>query len=204
MVASCHRRMLAYARALELYEEIHVSHPDNVECLRYLVALCKDLGRRSDQYEGKLLRLERTAAQTSAAGGALTRVGGGGGGYDDGGGQQQYGGGGAGGYAGGDEPMGALDQGGQSGGGYGGGGPDLGYGSSADRFAAPNVVGHMESAGGRAVRDEETFADAGEHVFFRRVCVWWVVVLCGELSIACPPSICFRDLSLDRSKRSSE
>jgi hypothetical protein len=163
MVASCHRRMLAYARALELYEEINIAHPDNVECLRYLVALCKDLGRRHDQYEAKLLRLERTAAQNTAAG-ALTRVGaGGGGGYDDGSAgqqQQQQGGyGGAGGY-GSDEPMGAMDNGGGQGG-YGGGGQDLGYGSSADRFAAPNVGGHMESAGGRAVRDEETFADAG-------------------------------------------
>jgi Tfp pilus assembly protein PilF len=163
MVASCHRRMLNYARALELYEEINTSHPDNVECLRYLVALCKDLGRRHDQYESKLLRLERAAQNTAA--GALTRVGGGGG-YDDqgagGGGQHMYGGGG--GY-GGDEPIGAMDSGGQ--GGYGGGGaaggPDMGYGSSADRFTAPNVAGNMESAGGRAVRDEETFADAGKH-----------------------------------------
>jgi hypothetical protein len=32
MVASCHRRMAAYNKALELYEEIHAAHPDNIEC----------------------------------------------------------------------------------------------------------------------------------------------------------------------------
>jgi intraflagellar transport protein 88 len=49
MVTSCYRRLGNYSKALELYEEIHAEHPDNVECLKYLVALCKDLGRPYDQ-----------------------------------------------------------------------------------------------------------------------------------------------------------
>ncbi|KAH8058204.1 hypothetical protein JL722_6055 [Aureococcus anophagefferens] len=44
MVTSCYRRMGNYQRALELYEKVHAEHPENVECLRYLVAICKDLG----------------------------------------------------------------------------------------------------------------------------------------------------------------
>lgn len=160
MVASCHRRMNSYGRALELYEEIHSLHPENMECLRYLVMLCKDLGRRFDGYEAKLLRLERQAAQ--AAAGALTRAGAMGGGYDDGGypqqvyqhqQQQQHGGGG---YVS-DEPGGAIDD-----VGTGGASGDHAYGSSADRFAAPSMTGNVASpaGGGARAREEETFADA--------------------------------------------
>jgi intraflagellar transport protein 88 len=32
MVASCHRRMMNYGKALEVYEWIHTQHPDNLEC----------------------------------------------------------------------------------------------------------------------------------------------------------------------------
>jgi intraflagellar transport protein 88 len=49
MVTSCHRRMGNYQKALELYEIIHQEYPENVECLKYLVAICKDLGRPYDQ-----------------------------------------------------------------------------------------------------------------------------------------------------------
>merc|ERR1719230_1122419 len=59
MVTSCHRRMGSYATALELYEHIHADHPENLECLRYLVALCRDLGRPCDAYLTKLGRLDR-------------------------------------------------------------------------------------------------------------------------------------------------
>ena len=164
MVASCHRRMLAYARALELYEEIHVLHPDNMECLRYLVVLCKDLGRRYDNFEGKLLRLERQVAQSAAATGALFRGGSLGNGYTDNGTsdqnmyqQQHFGGGGnyeGSGYVGSDEPVGAVD--GRV------GVSDHAYGSSADRFAAPSISSHVASplSGSRAAREDETFADA--------------------------------------------
>ncbi|KAJ1448492.1 hypothetical protein M885DRAFT_450175 [Pelagophyceae sp. CCMP2097] len=71
MVTSCFRRMGSYQRALELYEEIHALHPDNAECLRYLVAICKDLGQPHDAYQATLARLDR--AQPPATG-AMTRA----------------------------------------------------------------------------------------------------------------------------------
>lgn len=37
MVASCHRRMQNYVKALELYESIHAQHPDNIECASFAV-----------------------------------------------------------------------------------------------------------------------------------------------------------------------
>ena len=42
MVASCYRRMGAYPAALKLYEDIHKSHPNDIECVRYLITICKD------------------------------------------------------------------------------------------------------------------------------------------------------------------
>jgi hypothetical protein len=61
-VASCYRRIGAIPQALAKYKEIHGSHPDNIECLRYLVHLCTDLGRRDDAHEylARLRRAERT------------------------------------------------------------------------------------------------------------------------------------------------
>lgn len=46
MVASCYRRMNLFQQALDMYENIHRDHPDNIECLRYLVTICKDLGKK--------------------------------------------------------------------------------------------------------------------------------------------------------------
>jgi len=65
MVASCYRRIGAYPLALAKYKEIHRSHPENVECLRYLVHICTDLGRKEEvhDYVVKLRKAERTAAQ---------------------------------------------------------------------------------------------------------------------------------------------
>ncbi|CAM9373440.1 unnamed protein product, partial [Phaeothamnion confervicola] len=60
MVTSCFRRMGNFPRALELYEQVHAEYPENLECLRYLVALCKDLGRPHDHYQQKLVRLDRS------------------------------------------------------------------------------------------------------------------------------------------------
>merc|ERR1719163_300133 len=79
MVTSCYRRMGSYQKALQLYEEIHKDYPDNLECLRYLVAICKDLGQHYDHYQKKLSKLERVNAArnpTMGQGGALTRIGG--------------------------------------------------------------------------------------------------------------------------------
>jgi intraflagellar transport protein 88 len=59
MVASCHRRVGAYGKAVDAYERIHADAPDNLECLRYLVAMYKDLGRPYDVYQQKLARLDR-------------------------------------------------------------------------------------------------------------------------------------------------
>ena len=41
MVTSCYRRMGNYSKALQLYEKIHEEYPENIECLKYLVAICK-------------------------------------------------------------------------------------------------------------------------------------------------------------------
>mmetsp|Transcript_17885 Transcript_17885/g.50068 ORF Transcript_17885/g.50068 Transcript_17885/m.50068 type:complete len:786 (+) Transcript_17885:210-2567(+) len=70
MVASCYRRIGAYPQALAKYKEIHAAHPENVECLRYLVHICTDLGRKDEvhEYVVKLRKAERlAAAETEAA-----------------------------------------------------------------------------------------------------------------------------------------
>ena len=54
-----------------------------MECLRYLVAICKDLGQKYDHHQANLAKLERAAAAKTGgglAGGILTQAGGGGGG----------------------------------------------------------------------------------------------------------------------------
>ena len=64
MVASWYRRMNLFQQALDLYEEINDQHPDNIECLRYLVNLCKDLGKKEYiEYSKQLKNLERTQDQ---------------------------------------------------------------------------------------------------------------------------------------------
>lgn len=62
MVTSCYRRMGSYQKAMVLYEQIHQDYPENLECLRYLVAICKDLGQRCDGFQAKLAKLERDNA----------------------------------------------------------------------------------------------------------------------------------------------
>ncbi len=59
--------MGAVSEALELYQSIHEQHPDNLECLRYLVALSRDLGRRTAVFEERLAKLERASAAAAAA-----------------------------------------------------------------------------------------------------------------------------------------
>lgn len=51
MIASCHRRRGEYLVAKKLYEQIHRKNPSNVECLRYLVQLCKDGGMTEEAGE---------------------------------------------------------------------------------------------------------------------------------------------------------
>ncbi|XP_029458373.1 intraflagellar transport protein 88 homolog [Rhinatrema bivittatum] len=60
MVASCHRRSGNYQKALETYKEIHRKFPDNIECLRFLVRLCTDIGLKEVQeYATKLKKAEK-------------------------------------------------------------------------------------------------------------------------------------------------
>ncbi|CAH1961917.1 unnamed protein product [Acanthoscelides obtectus] len=60
MVAACHRRSGNMHKALTLYQEIHKQFPENVECLKFLVRLCTDLGMREAQdYIAELKRLEK-------------------------------------------------------------------------------------------------------------------------------------------------
>ena len=71
MVASCFRRLANVRRAVEVYEDIHARHPENLECMRYLVALTKDRGgQQAGAYEARLQRLERAqgVAQGAAQG----------------------------------------------------------------------------------------------------------------------------------------
>ncbi|XP_010082848.1 PREDICTED: intraflagellar transport protein 88 homolog [Pterocles gutturalis] len=60
MVASCYRRTGNYQKALEKYKVIHRKFPENVECLRFLVRLCTDMGLKEVQeYMTKLKKVEK-------------------------------------------------------------------------------------------------------------------------------------------------
>ncbi|XP_071591483.1 intraflagellar transport protein 88 homolog isoform X3 [Heliangelus exortis] len=60
MVASCYRRSGNYQKALEKYKVIHKKFPENIECLRFLVRLCKDMGMTEVQeYQTKLKKVEK-------------------------------------------------------------------------------------------------------------------------------------------------
>eukprot|EP01029_Cantina_marsupialis_P022998 TRINITY_DN566_c0_g1_i1.p1 TRINITY_DN566_c0_g1~~TRINITY_DN566_c0_g1_i1.p1 ORF type:complete len:815 (-),score=313.08 TRINITY_DN566_c0_g1_i1:164-2608(-) len=59
MVTSCYRRMNSYQKALELYQEIYEKHPENEECLKYMVAIMTDLGEDYSKYERELIALQR-------------------------------------------------------------------------------------------------------------------------------------------------
>ncbi|XP_057255638.1 intraflagellar transport protein 88 homolog isoform X2 [Pezoporus wallicus] len=60
MVASCYRRSGNYQKALEKYKVIHRKFPENIECLRFLVHLCTDMGMKEVQeYTTKLKKVEK-------------------------------------------------------------------------------------------------------------------------------------------------
>lgn len=66
MVASCYRRMNLFQQALDMYENIHKDHPDNIECLRYLVTICKDLGKKEYvEYSKQLKQYEMRFGQAN-------------------------------------------------------------------------------------------------------------------------------------------
>ena len=78
MVASCYRRMNMFQQALDLYEDINQKNPDNIECLRYLVTICKDLGKKEYyEYSKQLKKLERSADNRPGMGGITSQ------GYDN-------------------------------------------------------------------------------------------------------------------------
>eukprot|EP01002_Notosolenus_urceolatus_P001790 NODE_146_length_2627_cov_142.149728_g119_i0.p1 GENE.NODE_146_length_2627_cov_142.149728_g119_i0~~NODE_146_length_2627_cov_142.149728_g119_i0.p1 ORF type:complete len:826 (-),score=366.09 NODE_146_length_2627_cov_142.149728_g119_i0:149-2587(-) len=51
MVANCHRRVGQYPQAKRLYEEIARRHPENLDCLSYLVTICNDTGYKEEALE---------------------------------------------------------------------------------------------------------------------------------------------------------
>lgn len=60
MIASCHRRSGNYQQALETYKHIHRKFPDNLECLKFLVRICSDLGlKEAQEYATKLKKAEK-------------------------------------------------------------------------------------------------------------------------------------------------
>ncbi|XP_030613371.1 intraflagellar transport protein 88 homolog isoform X3 [Archocentrus centrarchus] len=60
MVASCYRRSGNYQKALDTYKDVHRKFPENVECLRFLVRLCTDMGLKEVQdYATKLKKVEK-------------------------------------------------------------------------------------------------------------------------------------------------
>jgi intraflagellar transport protein 88 len=51
------------------YKDIHRQHPENIECLRYLVHICTDLGHKEEiqDYAVQLRKAERALAQAQEA-----------------------------------------------------------------------------------------------------------------------------------------
>ena len=51
-----------YQQALQCYKQIHKQFPDNLDCLRFMVRLCSDLGlKESQEYSLKLRKAEKAA-----------------------------------------------------------------------------------------------------------------------------------------------
>jgi len=69
MVASCHRRVGSYTQALDTYKDIDRKFPHNIECLQYLVRLCKELGKKDEkeEYQKKLSAAEAELGRQQAS-----------------------------------------------------------------------------------------------------------------------------------------
>ncbi|MCO5554700.1 hypothetical protein L7F22_008233 [Adiantum nelumboides] len=67
MIASCYRRTGSYSAAIAKHKEILIQHPNNIECLRYLVNVCTSLGQKEEvhDYEVRLHKLEREGSFNS-------------------------------------------------------------------------------------------------------------------------------------------
>jgi intraflagellar transport protein 88 len=60
LVASCYRRSGSNQNALAVYEQVAERYPDDVECLRYLVTLAREMSSpKLELYAGRLARAER-------------------------------------------------------------------------------------------------------------------------------------------------
>uniref|UniRef100_A0A915BR99 Tetratricopeptide repeat-like domain-containing protein n=1 Tax=Parascaris univalens TaxID=6257 RepID=A0A915BR99_PARUN len=60
MMASCQRRSGNYQKALDLYRQIHRRFPENIECLKFLVRICTDLGMpEAKEFMEKLSKAEK-------------------------------------------------------------------------------------------------------------------------------------------------
>jgi intraflagellar transport protein 88 len=69
MVASCHRRRGDYVLAKRLYEQVHRKYPSNVECLKYLVQICKDanLTDEANEWFKAMKKVERQQIHSSSS-----------------------------------------------------------------------------------------------------------------------------------------
>ena len=51
-----------YQQALQCYKQIHKRFPENLDCLRFMVRLCSDLGlKEAQEYSLKLRKAEKAA-----------------------------------------------------------------------------------------------------------------------------------------------
>lgn len=57
MVASAHRRTGANNSALHVYEKLHDNFPENIECLKCLIAMCKAVEKPYYHYQEKLAKV---------------------------------------------------------------------------------------------------------------------------------------------------
>lgn len=69
MIASCVKRSGNLPQALQMYKDTHDRFPQNVECLKFLVRLCGDMGLSSDAavYANKILSIEQADREKSVA-----------------------------------------------------------------------------------------------------------------------------------------
>jgi len=76
MVASCHRRSGNYQLALDTYKITHKRFPDNIDCLKFLIRLCTDMGTKdSQEYTEKLKKAEKQARLKEERANSATRRG---------------------------------------------------------------------------------------------------------------------------------
>ncbi|KAL1117568.1 hypothetical protein AAG570_003883 [Ranatra chinensis] len=60
LVGSCHRRTGNYQQAMKIYKQTHSKFPDSIECLKFLVRLCSDLGlKETTEYAMELKKAEK-------------------------------------------------------------------------------------------------------------------------------------------------